>query len=128
MPRKIQLVSVGALMAVTVVLGVRLFQTTRRLDKAEQYMMSGMVSWVGACGAVAGDLVSDERSEVRRAANFVRSHCVSEADWPASEALLAKGAASEAHTFVNHRLYEHHLPRILERRSYDRSSFPVGYP
>lgn len=127
MQRRIVLASVPLLVAAVMVLGVRLYQTNKRLDKAEQYMMSSMVSWTSVCGAIAAELRAPEPWHVRRAASLVQNYCLSSDDVPRLEALLQAGEFRDAVEFAITRVYEHHLPRILKLGSYDSSSFPVGY-
>jgi hypothetical protein len=109
-------------------LGVRLYQTTQRLEKAEQYMMSGLIAWLSLCGSVALDLGSPDLGIHLTAVNRVKNHCVTAEDEPALDALLAKNDRREAALFVDSRLYRYRFPRILKRGAYDSSHFPAGYP
>jgi len=127
MLRRIVFASILSLLAAVLVLSVRLYQTTRQLDKAEQYMMSGVAHWTGICGAIATDLGGPEPWRVRTAASLVQNYCLSSDDRPRFEALLHTGELRDAVDFTLTRVYEPHLPRILKLGSYDRSSFPVGY-
>ena len=125
MQRRVLVGIIVALSLVIVLLGLRLHQTNKKVDRAEQYMMSSLVAWAGACSTVALGLPHAERS--RNAADFVKTHCVSEKDWKPIEELLAKGDGRGALERATISIYEHRLPRILASGSYDSSSFPFGY-
>lgn len=113
---------------VVVALTVRLYQTTRRLEKAEQYMMSGVVAWAGTCVAESMHLQSPNLTSALEARNFTTNHCVTEEERPTLEALFDEGRYREATLFVDERAFGRRLPRIVKRGTYDSSSFPVGYP
>lgn len=125
MQRRAQVGIIVGLTIAVAVLGVRLYQSSERLDKAEQYMMSSLVAWAGACSTIALGLPHPDRTQ--KAADFLRTHCISEQDWKPIEALLAKGDGRGAMERTTISIFEHRLPRILARGSYDRTSFPFGY-
>jgi hypothetical protein len=128
MRRRFLLVCVLTLSIAVGLLGVRLYQTTQRLEKAEQYMVSGLIAWLSLCGSVALDLASSDLGVHLGAVNRVKNHCVTPEDEPGLDALLEQNDRREAVGYVVRRLYLYRFPRVLKRGSYDSSTFPAGYP
>jgi hypothetical protein len=127
MPRRIAIALILALVATTGLLSIRLYKTSRQLDKAEGLMLTATHLWISVCVTAAAQLVGNPQKA--QAGLDLLHHCVSDTDLNEVEALYNRGQRREADGLARRRvLFERRFPRHVERGPNEGTSYPAGYP
>jgi hypothetical protein len=127
MRTRLTVVVIFALVLSTTILSVRLYQTSKRLEKAEQYLVSSVVSWRMVCTGIEFE-TRHSRGNERFVWRTLAPLCLDEGDGNAVRDLLLRYDHEGAADLVRARVRRRELPYIIEAGSYDESAFPVGYP